>query len=59
MPLKPGACKVCNNTNNCSVCGGRKKVKKEGKEVVCTLCKGTGTCVHCARRRIDSDNYLW
>ncbi len=47
MPLKEGACVVCNDTKRCSVCKGKRKILKEGKEAMCKACGGSGKCAHC------------
>ena len=51
MPLKEGACVVCNDTETCSACKGRGKILIKGKEVVCNSCGGSGKCVHCIREK--------
>ncbi|MBU3942621.1 hypothetical protein KKA24_01405 [Patescibacteria group bacterium] len=45
MPLKEGACRVCNDTKKCSVCGGT-GISKKDKDT-CKGCKGSGKCKHC------------
>jgi hypothetical protein len=57
MPLKEGACRVCNDTKKCSVCGG-KGVNKKDKKIICGACEGSGKCKHCLYRGCD-DSWLW
>jgi len=48
MPLKEGACRACNDTEKCSVCGGTGIRRKDGE--TCPCCKGTGKCQKCVHR---------
>ena len=56
MPIKIGACHVCNDTKKCSVCGGNGMILNTGdivkdKHIPCPTCMGSGQCKHCRHRK--------
>ena len=56
MPIKAGACCVCNDTKKCSVCKGGGSVLNKtkivsDKYIPCKACMGSGQCQHCRRKK--------